>query len=257
MGGVLRGAAWAGLGTAAVAAGALVVVLIVTDPSPSILADDSLLPKPAPKSVALPANTPDQLALVRSCMVGDPLISVPDPSDPRSEAKVTGPGTHVADFRVLATSDRDSRGRTVLLGSRAAYRLCLLDRAGRPSSNDQSLHQAAKVWGVSLADVPDNVICDDTGGGTLDSAKPDAEPGWETHVSGRVPVRGGTRVIFTASDGRSAEAPVTDRFFVLRRTGTGLQGPELGQIGDVTVKLYKDHRVLKQFSTQMSTAVLH
>ncbi|MEV4000964.1 hypothetical protein [Actinomadura sp. NPDC049753] len=256
MGGVLRGAAWVGLGAAAVAAGALVMALIVTDPSPPILADDPPLPKPAPNSVALPSNTPEQLAVVRACMVGDPRVSVPDPGDPRSEARVTGSGTRVSDFRVLATSVRDSRGRTVLLGSRAAYRLCSLDRSGRPSVSDTSLHQAARVWGVPLGQVSENVVYDDTGGGSLDAGGPDAEPGWEMHVAGRLPVSGGTRVTFTASGGGSAEAPVTDRFFVLRKTGAGLQGPEVGRVESATVRLYKGRRVLKEFSTQVEAGVL-
>ncbi|MEU8121048.1 hypothetical protein AB0C21_20255 [Spirillospora sp. NPDC049024] len=253
MDGMLRRAAWTGVGAAAVAAGALVVVLIATDPAPSILGDDSPRYEPAPSSVALPANTPEQLALVRACMVGDPQISMPDYYDPRIEVTVTGPGTRVSDFRVLTASAPDSRGRTVWLGSRAAHRLCVLDRSGKPSESDRSFHQAAHVWGVSLAAVLKNVVYDDTGGGSVD---PGAEGSWETHVAGRVPLSGGTRVTFTAADGRSAEAPVTDRFFVLRRSGVRGQGSGLGRIESVTVRLYKGSRVLKVFSTQVEGAVL-
>jgi len=204
----------------------------------------------------LPGNTSAQLALVRACMVGDPLITVPTSDDPASVRPLTGPGTTASDFRVLAESARDSRGRTVLLGSGTAYRLCRLDRSGRPATDDRAPNQSARTWGVPLATVPDHVIYDDTGGGTLRFDSPGSRTGWEFHVAGRV-APGGTRIAFTAPDGRSAEAPVSGRFFVLRRSGGGADGPAPGgEMASVTVRLYKGDQVVKEYSAQVDAAIL-
>jgi hypothetical protein len=204
----------------------------------------------------LPGNTPAQLAVVRACMVGDPLVMAPIPGDPVNQQTLTGPGTSVSDFRVLAESVRDSRGRTVLLGSGTAFRLCMLDRSGRPTPSDRAPRQSAQPWGVPLTIVPDHVIYDHTGGGDLRFDDPGSKTGWELHVAGRV-APGGTRITFTGSDGRSAEAPVTDRFFVLRRSGGGTSGPlPGGQMVPVTVKLYNGDRVVKEYSTQVDSAIM-
>ncbi|NKZ04988.1 hypothetical protein [Actinomadura latina] len=204
----------------------------------------------------LPSNTAAQLSLVRACMVGDPLITVPIPDDPVNIERLTGPGTMVSDFRVLAESVRDSRGRTVLLGSGTAFRLCRLDRSGRPTTDDRAFHQAAHAWGVPLTIVPDHVIYDHTGGGTLRFDTPGSKVGWELHLAGRV-MPGGTRITFTATDGRSAEAPVSGRFFVLRRSGGGADGPAVGgPMASVTIRLYNGDQVVKEYSTEVDAAIL-
>lgn len=241
-----------GVGTVA-AAGAVTALLLVASDSSG--PTEAVAERRAGARV-LPGNTPAQLALVRSCMVGDPLVMAPPEEDPLVSRRLFGPGTSVSDFRVLAESVRDARGRTVLLGSGTAYRLCMLDRSGRPTTNDRALNQAARVWGVPLTIVPDHVIYDDTGSGDLRFDDPGSKNGWELHVAGRV-MPGGTRITFTTPDGKSIEAPVTDRFFVLRRSGGGASGPTPGgHMASVTVKLYNGDRVVKEYSTQVDAAIM-
>ncbi|TDC12802.1 hypothetical protein [Actinomadura bangladeshensis] len=240
------------VGTVAAAGAVTALLLASTDSSGP--AEDAAERRAGART--LPGNTPAQLAVVRACMVGDPLVTAPIEDDPVNTFRLTGPGTSVSDFRVLAESVRDSRGRTVLLGSGTAYRLCMLDRSGKPTTNDRAPNQSAHVWGVPLTIVPDHVLYDDTGGGDLRFDDPGSKDGWELHVAGRV-IPGGTRITFTGPDGKSAEAPVTDRFFVLRRSGGGASGPLPGsQMVPVTVKLYNGDRVVKEYSTQVDSAIM-
>ncbi|WP_141581373.1 hypothetical protein [Actinomadura sp. WMMA1423] len=202
----------------------------------------------------LPRDTAGQRAVVRACMIGDPAIYSTTGKRP-PELKTTGPGTRVSDFRVLATSVRDSRGVTVLLGSKVAHRLCLLDASGRPSPNDHLPHAPARAWAVPLSEVPNEVLFDQRGGGTQFTDRPPDEQVWESHSAGRVPP-GGTRLTFTAPDGRTVEAPVTDRFFVLRRSGYGPEVPRLEEMVQVAVKLYNGGQVLAEFSARIEAGLL-
>ncbi|MEV4673488.1 MULTISPECIES: hypothetical protein [Actinomadura] len=241
-----------GAGTVAAAGAVTALLLLSTDSSgPTEAAAERLA-----GAQVLPSNSPAQLALVRACMVGDPLVMAPVQGDPMNPQRLTGSGTAVSDFRVLAESVRDARGRTVLLGSGTAYRLCMLDRSGKPTPNDRAPNQSARVWGVPLTIVPDHVIYDDTGGGDLRFDDPASRKGWELHVAGRV-MPGGTRITFTGPDGNSVQAPVTDRFFVLRRSGGGANGPTPGGgMVSVTVKLYNGDQVVKEYSTQIDAAIM-
>lgn len=241
-----------GAGTLA-AAGAVTALLLVSADSSG--PTEAVAERKAGARV-LPRNSPAQLALVRACMVGDPLVQAPVDGDPVNPQRVSGPGTAVSDFRVLAESARDARGRTVWLGSGTAHRLCALDRSGKPSRNDRAPNQSAGVWGVPLTMAPDRVIYDHTGSGDLRFDDPASGRGWELHIAGRV-APGGTRITFTGSDGRSVQAPVTDRFFVLRRSGDGTDVPTPGGgVVDVTVKLYNGDRVVKEYSTQVDAAIM-
>lgn len=199
-------------------------------------------PKPirtlaAPSIVRLPANTPAQLAIVRACMVGDP--SIPLPNQPLTQGKQTGPGTHVADFRVLATSKMDIKGQVVLIGSVVAHRVCQLDPSGRPAAYERIPHQTANPWQVPLATHVHDFVFDDGGGGQFGEKDQTfaqiVKAGWSSGIAGRT-APAAARITFTSMTGRSLEATVKDGFFIVRHLGEGLmpEGPPVSAV----VRLY-------------------
>jgi hypothetical protein len=169
------------------------------------------------RHVTLPPNTAAELAVVRTCMVGDPDI-LDITADPASPGNMTGPGTHVADFRVLATY-RDSLGRLVLLGSSVAQRTCSLDFRGRPRGVDGFSHQTANPWQPGLSAFTGAISLDEQQGDTIDGhgvgENGVAANGLEQHIAGRVRPDV-ARVTFTLPDGRTRDAAVSHGFFAWR-----------------------------------------
>lgn len=172
------------------------------------------------RPLRLPPNTASELALVRACMVDDPFIPGGSPTDPTT---LTGPGTHVADFRILVTY-HDARGQIVLLGSTAAHRECSLDTHGRPSPVDRTPRQTANTWQPGFSSFTGVISLDENGGDTIDghglSRGGIATKGIEQHVGGRVRPDV-ARVTFTMPDGRTTDAAVSHGFYQWRITKTG------------------------------------
>jgi len=192
---------------------------------------------PMSRFTSLPANSPAQLAFIRACLTRDPTIMIGS-----NGAFGSGrPGTRVADFRILATSEPDALGRTVWVGSTVAHLPCYQDKRGRPGPFKQSL--TAHAWNVELplSNFPNNVSTDNQEG--FDPGTP--SKAWEMHLAGRT-APGVTRITFTAR-GKTLSADVTDHFFIVRRAGYGRFPKPTQPFITTTTRLYDHGHLLASF----------
>ncbi|MCO5968097.1 hypothetical protein [Actinoallomurus soli] len=205
----------------------------------------------------LPSNTAAERAVVRACMTTDP--DVPDITAADDPGEMTGPGTRIADFRVLVTY-RDPLGQAVLLGSTVAHRTCDLDTRGRPTATDRMTHQTANAWQPSLSSATRVISLDDGREDILhrsDMTGDDKTPhGVQAEFAGRVRPDV-TRVTFTLPDGRTSDAAVAHGFFLWRkRTDTPVPVRDLSPYRTLVIRAY-DHggRLLTTVRTQISAAL--
>ncbi|GAA4622319.1 hypothetical protein GCM10023196_014020 [Actinoallomurus vinaceus] len=257
-----RRAARIGVGAVAAVGGVAAVALMPIASGDGRATPVAARPRPvATGRAVLPANTAAQLAMVRACMVGDPNIPSP-PRRPTPGAAAdhgrTGPGTHVRDFRVLATY-RDSRGQAVFLGSTVAHRVCNLDTSGRPSPSDRTPGQTAVNWWHFPA-FTGPISLEDQAGGVLSTKEQSRSrayaEGIEEHLAGCV-TPDVARVTVTLPGGRAQDAAVSNGFFLWRAARTGASLAGAGQEKEVIVRAYdRGGRVLKTVTRRVDAAVL-
>ncbi|MEO3788239.1 hypothetical protein ABGB12_33345 [Actinocorallia sp. B10E7] len=158
------------------------------------------LPTPKmPKTVpAMPRNTPEELATVRSCLRADPWVKGGESGKP---------GYRAQDFRLLASQRYADGMRVLLLGTEKAHTVCRLKPDGKPTSRDLAgRRKVVQEWRTG----PDGrlKVIQQQGNGLASNAE--LLDGWDHNVAGPVP-RGVTRITVAYTvHARHPSSPVTE-----------------------------------------------